>query len=188
MVCAKRSRAVPGQAGHEVDPRFEPPLPEEGQRPDGVGRRVAAPRTEQDFIVERLRTHLDRRHAEGLEEVEAPPRPISSGRVEMPDAVDRALPEKGRREFEESPLFLPRHAGERPAVEGDLDGTAFRAGAAQIGADGLRERRFRDRFRAVAGGQPLVAEEAAVGAAPVHDEEGDDHRHRLSGEPSFGIV
>jgi len=34
--------------------------------------------------------------------------------------------------------------------------------------------------RTIPRGQPLVAEEAAVGTAPVHQEKGDDQRHDLS--------
>ena len=63
-----------------------------------------------------------------------------------------------------------------PPVEGDLDGTTPPAGPAEKGADGLVERRLRDPVRVHPCGQVLVAEEATVGAAPVHEEKRDDHR------------
>jgi len=180
---SEKLRAVPGKPRHEVDPRCKVPFLEPGHCAQGVGRPVSALRKPQDIVVERLRPDFDRLYPEGLEHVETR-RVDFIGTCGDTDVIYRTFPQIRRREPEQVQLFLAGHAGKCPPVKGNLDGTASAPAGLEIGADGLSKTGFLEPVRMVFRDQLLVAEEAAVGAAPVHDKDGDDHGLTVSVPPA----
>ncbi|OPY80004.1 MAG: hypothetical protein A4E70_01924 [Syntrophus sp. PtaU1.Bin005] len=117
--------AVARKAGHQVYSDLESFPAQAFHGGEHIFHGVAPPGSAKDVLNERLGADFHGLYAMTAQEIEVILVNLVGPRGN-PEAVDPAFPQKGLDHPQQAGLFLCRHSGEGPSVEGDLNRPAVR--------------------------------------------------------------